>query len=84
MSWAQFTPSADRIQFPIVAIGDVPVSTDYDEDVATSIVITGVVDTIGMSASVKRSKEPRVASSSPVTTSFVGVIGDGSDNRGYI
>lgn len=49
-SWAQFTPSTNTIQFTIIVVGNVLVSIDYDEDVATSIAVIGVIGTIEMSA----------------------------------
>lgn len=58
--WIQFTQSADIVQFPIAPVGDVPTTTDYDEDVATSIVVTSID---GMSAFVESRKEPYVAPS---------------------
>ena len=53
-SLAQFTLSTDIIQFPIAIVGDVPISTDYDEDAATSITVIGADDMVGMNAFIER------------------------------
>ena len=54
-------------------------SANYDEDVATSIAVIGVVDIVGMSASVESCREPHVAPSSPIATSLAEVVGDDQD-----
>ena len=50
------------------------------EDVASLIPVTGVDDTVGMSAYVESSREPHVEPCSPVVTSTVDV-GDRSYDR---
>lgn len=88
LSKVQSSPTTVIVQSSSVAIGNDLISTGYCcekvEDVATHILVTGVDDTVGMSASVESSENPQIASSSPMVASIATIVGDELHDMGYI